>query len=245
MIDLSIHAVGLCVINFSPSFVTFLHIFRLRSQSNLSQDIGSAGAHPFSLPGMKLEAVMEHLQRQQEAKVEVNLQEKHPLQAQFLFAQQAAAARASASRLNSALLGGLDIQPFPGAHPGFIRSGLDPEDEDGEDSDKEGQEETVDDEEHDEVEEDDEDEEDDCGLGDERENDLDQAKRPRFQPAAGFPFLPYPAAEKQAESSLPPVSKQEQGEKEIESPQGPQAFTSPNGLADWSFEERSRQVSRL
>lgn len=190
---------------------------------------------------------MEHLQRQQEAKVEVNLQEKHPLQAQFLFAQQAAAARASASRLNSALLGGPDIQPFPGAHPGFIHhpSAMDPEDEDGENSDKEGQEETVDDEEHDEVEEDDDDdddgEEDDGGLGDEQENHLAKAKRPRFQPPAGFPFLPYPVAEKQPE--LPPASKQEQEEKEIDSPPGPQAFTSPNGLADWSFEERYRQVS--
>lgn len=246
IIDLSVHTVSVCVINFSPSFVTFLHTFRRCSQSNLSQDIGSAGPHPFSLPGMKLEAVMEHLQRQQEAKAEVNLQERHPLQAQFLFAQQAAAARASASRLNSALLGGPDIQPFPGAHPGFIRhsSGLDLEEEDGEDSDKDGQEETVDDEERDEVEEDDDAEEDDGGsMADEQENDLDQAKRPRLQPPAGFPFLPYPAAEKQTEASLPPVSKQEQEEKEIESPQGLQAFTSPNGLADWSFEERYRQVS--
>lgn len=195
---------------------------------------------------------MEHLQRQQEAKVDVNLQEKHPLQAQFLFAQQAAAARASASRLNSALLGGPDVHSFPGAHQGFIRrqSGVDPEEEDGEVSDKEGQEEMVDEDDHDEVEEDDDeddndDEEDDGGLGDEHDNDPDQAKRPRFQPAAGFPFLPYPAAEKQTESSLPPVSKQEQEEKEIESPPGPQAFTSPNGLADWSFEERYRQVSPL
>lgn len=194
---------------------------------------------------------MEHLQRQQEAKVDVNLQEKHPLQAQFLFAQQAAAARASASRLNSALLGGPDIHAFPGAHQGFLRqqSGVDPqEEEDGEDSDKEGQDEMVDEEEHDEVEEgddDNDDEEDDGGLGDEQENDPEQAKRPRFQPAAGFPFLPYPSAEKQTEPSLPAVSKQEQEEKEIEFPPGPQAFTSPNGLADWSFEERYRQVSPL
>lgn len=193
---------------------------------------------------------MEHLQRQQEAKVDVNLQEKHPLQAQFLFAQQAAAARASASRLNSALLGGLDLHPFPGAHQGFIRhqSGMDPGEEmDGEDSDKEGQEEMVDEDEHDELEEDDDndEEEDDGGLNDEHENDPDHAKRPRFQPAPGFPFLPYPTAEKQTESSLPPVPKQEQEEKEIESPSEPQAFTSPNGLADWSFEERYRQVSPL
>lgn len=188
---------------------------------------------------------MEHLQRQQEAKVDMNLQEKHPLQAQFLFAQQAAAARASASRLNSALLGGPDIQPFPRTHQGFIhhQSGGDPVEEDGEDSDKEGQDEMVDEEENDGVEEDDDDEEDDGGLGDEHENNPDQAKRPRFEPVAGFSFLPYPAAEKQLESSLPPVAKQEQEEKTIESPPGPQAFTSPNSLGDWSFEERYRQVS--
>lgn len=190
---------------------------------------------------------MEHLQRQQEAKVEMSLQEKHLLQAQLLFAQQAAAAaaaaRASGSRLDSALLGRADVQPYPAAQPGFNshQSGMDPE-EDGEESDKDERE-MVEAEEHDEVEEDDDDDDDDDG--DEEENDPQmQAKRPRFQPAAGFPFLPYATAGKQMESPLP-AAKQEQEEKEIPSPRGQQAFTSPNGFADWGYDEPYRQVSCL
>ncbi|KAK7877519.1 hypothetical protein WMY93_031765 [Mugilogobius chulae] len=52
--------------------------------------------------GLKLEAVMDHLQRQQGAKLEGSLQEK---QLQFLFAQHAAAAaaRANAARMDPAL----------------------------------------------------------------------------------------------------------------------------------------------
>lgn len=188
---------------------------------------------------------MEHLQRQQEAKVEMSMQEKHLLQAQLLFAQQAAAAaaaRASGSRLDSALLGRADVQPYPAAQPGFNshQSGMDPE-EDGEDSDKDELE-MAEAEEHDEVEEDDDDDDDDR---DEEENDPQmQAKRPRFQPAAGFPFLPYSTAGKQMESPLP-AAKQEQEEKEILSPRGQQAFTSPNGFADWGYDEPYRQVSCL
>lgn len=189
---------------------------------------------------------MEHLQRQQEAKVEMNLQEKHLLQAQLLFAQQAAAAaaaaaaRASGSRLDSAFLGKADVQPYPAAQPGFNshQSGMDPE-EDDEDSDKDEQEMV---EEHDDVEEDDDDDDDD---GDEAENDPQmQAKRPRFQPAAGFPFLPYSTAGKQMESPLP-AAKQEQEEKEIPSPRGQQTFTSPNGFTDWGYDEPYRQVGCL
>lgn len=224
----------------------FLCIFAYCSQSNLSEDVGSAGSHPFGSPGMKLEAVMEHLQRQQEAKVEMNLQEKHLLQAQLLFAQQAAAAaaaaRASGSRLDSAFLGKADVQPYPAAQPGFRhQSGMDPEG-DGEDSDKDEQEMV---EEHDEVEEDDDDDDDDDDDGDEEENDPQmQAKRPRFQPAAGFPFLSYSTAGKQMESPLP-VAKQEQEEKDIPSPRGQQTFTSPNGFTDWGYDEPYRQVSGL
>ncbi|XP_069018796.1 AT-rich interactive domain-containing protein 3B-like [Embiotoca jacksoni] len=66
--------------------------------SNLSEE-GSLAVCPQSSPArVKLDAVMEQLHRHQEAKLEMNLQEKHLPQTQLLFAQQATAARASGSR---------------------------------------------------------------------------------------------------------------------------------------------------
>lgn len=188
---------------------------------------------------------MEHLQRQQEAKLEMNLQEKHLLQAQLLFAQHAAAAaRASGSRLDSALFGHPDGQMYPSGQPALKShlSKADPDEED-EDSEEEGQG-VADPEEQDEVEDDDDDEE------DEEEGSPHQlAKKPRFQSVAGFPFPPYSApqlsAVKQKAESPPSVIKQEQEEKELQSPAGQQAFTSPNGFCDWGYDEPFKQVRGL
>ncbi|KAG7231097.1 hypothetical protein INR49_027137 [Caranx melampygus] len=69
-----------------------------KAQMSVLSEEGSS-----SPAGVKLEAVMEQLQRQQEAKLEMNLQEKQLLQAQLLFAQHAATARAAGARLNPAL----------------------------------------------------------------------------------------------------------------------------------------------
>lgn len=186
---------------------------------------------------------MEHLQRQQEAKLEMNLQEKHLLQAQLLFAQHAAAARASGSRLDSALFGKADGQTYPAAQPALNShlSRIDP-DEEGEDSDSEEQE-MVEPEEHDEMEEDDDDDEE-----EEENGPHQQVKKPRFQQVAGFPFPPYSTSQllvKQMAESPPSVTKQEHEEKELRSPAGQQAFTSPNGFADWGYDEPFKQVSCL
>ncbi|KAE8296156.1 AT-rich interactive domain-containing protein 3B [Larimichthys crocea] len=205
--------------------------------SSLSDEGSSAGFPQFIPAGVKLEAVMEQLQRQQEAKLEMNLQDKHLLHAQLLFAQHAAiAARASGSRLDSALLGKANGQTYQAAQQALNgqHSRIDPDDED-EDSDEEDQE--IEPEENDDVEED-EDEEDDEETGPHQ-----QAKKPRLQQVSGLPFPPYSTSQPSAvrPTSPPSAIKQEQEEKELLSPAGQQAFTSPNGFGDWGYDEPFKQ----
>lgn len=163
---------------------------------------------------MKLEAVMEHLQRQQEGKLEMNLQEKQLLQTQLMLAHHAAAAaRASGTRLDP---------------PALNTHLLHRPDEEGEDSDEDEQE-AADPDEHGHVEDDEEDE--------------DHAKRARLQQVAGFPFPPYPtsqfpALKQTAESS----SVKQEHEDEACSPAGQQVFTSPGDFADWGYDEQLKQV---
>ncbi|KAK1887466.1 AT-rich interactive domain containing protein 3A [Dissostichus eleginoides] len=207
--------------------------------SSFTEEGNSAGFPPPGNAGVKLEAVMEQLQRQQEAKLGMNLQEKHLLHAQLLFAQHAAAARASGSRLDPALFGKADGQTYLAAQQAY-NSRIDPDEED-EDSDEEEQE-MVGPEGNDDMEEDD-DEDDEEEMGD---GPHPQAKKPCLQQVPGFPFAPYPtpqaSAVKQMSQSPPPAAiKEEQEEKELLSPAGQQAFTSPNGFADWGFDESFKQ----
>lgn len=191
---------------------------------------------------MKLEAMMEHLQRHQEAKLEMNLQEKH-LQAQLMFAQHAAAARASGSRLDSALFGNTDGQTYPAAQQAFSShfSGTDPGEEE-EDSDEE-EDELVGPKEDNEVDDDDKEEEE-----EEENSPHQQAKRARLQQIAGFSFPPYTTSHLSAIKQMvesPPLGTKQEHEKEMESPAGHQAFTSPNGFTDWGYDEQFKQVSCL
>ncbi|XP_041650566.1 AT-rich interactive domain-containing protein 3B-like [Cheilinus undulatus] len=207
--------------------------------SSLSEEGSSASSPQFGPSGVKLEAVMEHLQRQQGAKLDMNVQEKH-LQAQLLFAQYAAAAaRASGSRPESALFSQADGQTYQAAQQAFnsYLSRTNPDEED-ENSDEEEQE-MGEHEENDEVDEEDrEDEEEESGP-------LQQAKKPKLHLAAGFPFPPYStpqaSAVKTAVESPPSTIKQKQEDKEVLSPAGQQAFASPNGFSDWGLEESFRQ----
>ncbi|XP_037539512.1 AT-rich interactive domain-containing protein 3A [Nematolebias whitei] len=171
---------------------------------------GCPQPHP---AGVKLEAMMEQLQRQQGAKLEMNLQEKHLLQAQLLFAQQAAAARASSSRPDP--FGRANGQIYQAAQHSLSRLDLKVEDS------------------HQEAEEMPEPEE----GGEEEEGDEHgphlQAKKQELQQVSRF--QPYaPAAEPEC-----PALKQE--EKERPSPTAPTVFTSPNGFTDWSYEELFKQ----
>uniref|UniRef100_A0A3Q3KGZ5 AT-rich interactive domain-containing protein 3 n=1 Tax=Mastacembelus armatus TaxID=205130 RepID=A0A3Q3KGZ5_9TELE len=180
--------------------------------------------------------MMEQLQRQREAKLEMNLQEKQLLQAQFLFAQHAAAARASGSKTDSALFGKLDGHMYQAAQHALsscLRR-IDP-DEDEEDSDEEEQEMMG----NDEVEED-EDEEEEEG---EENGPPQQVKKPRLQQVPGFLFPPYATSQSSAvkQRPEPPALKQEHEEKEVLSPAGQHTFTSPNGFSDWGCDEPFKQ----
>ncbi|XP_059191397.1 AT-rich interactive domain-containing protein 3A-like [Centropristis striata] len=211
--------------------------------SSLSEEGSSAGCQQSGNAGVKLGAVMEQLQRQQEAKLEMNLQEKQLLHAQLLFAQHAAAAaRASGSRLDSALFGKADGQTYQAAQQALNShfSRMDPDDED-EDSDEEDEEqEMVDPGENDEVEDDDDDDEEEEEM---EGGPLQQAKKPQLQQVAGFSFAPYSTPQSSAvkQMSESPAIKQEQEEKELQSPAGQHAFTSPNGFTDWGYDESYKQ----
>lgn len=178
---------------------------------------------------MKLEAVMEHLQRQQEGKLEMNLQEKQLLQAQLMFAHHAAAAaRASATRLDSPMFPKAEGQTYPASQPAVNSHLLRHPADEGEESDEEEQE-PVDPEERNDLEEEEEDEE--------------SVKRARLQPVAAFPFAPYPTSQFSALKQMaePSSVKQEQ-EEEACSPAGQQVFTSPSDFADWGYDEPLKQV---
>lgn len=210
--------------------MNFNELLLIILQSSLSEDGSAAVCPQFSPAGVKLGAMMEQLQRQQEAKLEMNLQEKHLLQAQLLFAQHAAAARAASSKLGPPLFGTAAQQALNNH-----LSRIDPDEED-EDSDEEDQE-TVD---NDEMEEDE----------DEEENGLhQQVKKPRLQQVPGFPFPPYsmsqPPAVQQMSESPSSAIKREQEEKDLLSPVGQQAFPSPSDFSDWSCEEPFKQVRYL
>lgn len=208
--------------------------------------------------GLKLEAVMEHLQRQQGAKLEGSLQEKQMLQAQFLFAQHAAAAaaaRAKATRMDPALFS-KEAQMFQAAqHMNNMRA-VDPEmerdcEEEDEDSEEEeqglpgqglpmqslmGQGLTGPG---------DHDGEEDEGDEDEDEDDISSnQKKPRLQPLPGYNYPPFPTSQPSAGSQLssspPSVIKAEPEDKEM-SPAGQQSFTSPNGFSEWGYDESFKQ----
>lgn len=188
---------------------------------------------------------MEHLQRQQEAKLEMNMHDKHLLHAQLLFAQHAAAARASGSRLDSALSDKADGQTYPAAPPAS-NSHLGRVDPFGEGKDlQEDEQEMMDPEEHNEGEEEDE-ENDDDDDDEEEENGCQQhVKKPRLQHVAGslptYPTSQVSAVQQMADSP-PSATKEEQEEKEIQSPAGQQAFASPGGFTDWGYDETFKQV---
>ncbi|KAM4734392.1 AT-rich interactive domain-containing protein 3B-like isoform 2-T2 [Anableps anableps] len=194
--------------------------------SNLSEVGSSVGSLQQSVPvGVKLEAVMEQLQRHQGAKLEMNMQEKHLLQAQFLLAQQAAAARESGSRPDSVLFGEAD-GPIHHTTQRALSNPVNKTElkQENEESDGEAQE-MLEPEDGDEFEDE----------GDEKKMRLQHVSR--FQPYS----TSLPAAVEQMSEPSPSAVKKEQEEKNLLPPVGQTTFTSPNGLADWGYDELFKQ----
>ncbi|XP_053742697.1 AT-rich interactive domain-containing protein 3B-like [Synchiropus splendidus] len=198
--------------------------FSKSQTSSLSEEGTSAAPAP---AGVKLDLLMEQLQRQHGGKLDLSLQEKHILQAQFLFAQHAAAARAA----GSPLFGKADGQTYH--HQAAYtnqQGGMDVDEDDDEESE-------------DEQEAGEQGENDD--MGDEEEENgapFQQMKHPQTQQVPGYTMNPYasPLVAPGKQQTPPTTIKQEQEEKEM-SPAEQPSFTSPNGFADWSFDEQVKQ----
>ncbi|KAK2842436.1 hypothetical protein Q5P01_012636 [Channa striata] len=206
--------------------------------SSLSEEGSSAGCPQFSPAGVKLEAVMEQLQRQQEAKLEMNLQDKHLLQAQFLLAQHAAAAGAAGAKLDSALFGKAGGQAYEAAQQA-LNNHLRRMGEEEEDTDEEEQE----------MMEEEEDDDDDEEEEEEEENELPkQPNESILQQVPGFPFPPYssshPSAVKQMSEAPPSAVKQKHEKNGLLSPADQHAVTTPNSFSD-CFDDPFKQRNAI
>ncbi|KAM6979600.1 uncharacterized protein FYW47_018753 [Aplochiton taeniatus] len=214
---------------------------------SMSQETGLVGGYPQGGPpgGMKLEAVMEQLQRQQQARLEMERKERRLREAHIMYAQQVAAQQAilAAARASGA---GFMGKGMGGGIPGgglmsrvSNQSSVDSEREDEEDRGRDSGE----DEEEEEMMEGDEgsDEEDGSASGLEflRKQTLALQQGASHLPAR--PFGSYSASAPKRPLS-PPVRVKREPDESL-SPAGPQsnAATSPNGQADWSYEDPFKQ----
>ncbi|XP_054892508.1 AT-rich interactive domain-containing protein 3B-like isoform X1 [Poeciliopsis prolifica] len=210
---------------------------------SMSQEPSVAFPQSTSTGGMKLEAVMEQLQRQQQARLEMErkerkLREAHIMYAQQVAAQQAilAAARASgASFMGKGLAGGV---PAAGLPPRVSnQSSVDSEREEDEDRGRDSGDEDDDNEMMEGDEGSDEDEGNASGLEFLRKQTLALQQNASRIPAR--PFAGYSMSAPQRAASPPVRVKQEPDEGM--SPAGPNSSASPNGQADWGFDDHFRQ----
>lgn len=229
-------------------------------QPILTQDSGLAGVFSQSalgaVAGVKLEAVMEQLQRQQQAKLDMERKERHLSEAHILYAQQLAAQHAI---MASARAQGIPMNPEYFSHSSreqVLKSSHGPPTRVSTQSSVESAQDAEDEEEMNREQasagEEDEDEEmmegedgseDDVGEGLEF---LRKQSLALQQQGVGIASYPYPvyaaspaAAKKRAHSPPPKVKDEPEGSP---SPTEQHSFNTPNGLADWSFEDSIKQV---
>ncbi|XP_019722138.1 AT-rich interactive domain-containing protein 3B-like [Hippocampus comes] len=213
---------------------------------SMSQEPGVAFPQSTSTGGMKLEAVMEQLQRQQQARLEMErkerkLREAHIMYAQQVAAQQAilAAARASGANFMGKGLAGALPPPLPPRVTN--QSSVDSEKEDDEDRGRDSADEDDDNEMMDGDERSDEDGESGNvagGLEFLRKQTLAlQQSAARMPPAR--PYGSFVASAPQRAPS-PPIRVKQEPDEDL-SPAGAHQATSPNGQADWSFDDHFRQ----
>nr|XP_046208233.1 AT-rich interactive domain-containing protein 3B-like [Oncorhynchus gorbuscha] len=209
---------------------------------NLSQEAGG-GLGLGSPVGVRLEAVMEQLQRQQEAKLEMDRQEKHLRQAQMMFIKHITATRNTGAPLDSAFLGkrvegtgtgrtpqmgqqqteagGSNTNTQSGVHGENGEEGLGGE---GSEEDDEEEERTA-------YEEENSEDEDDGGH---------MTKMSPLQQDSSLSFPLYSTSPsvsaKPSAASLPMNLKKESEEKD-QSTTEQHSFTSSNGFGDWSFDD--------
>ncbi|XP_015198854.2 AT-rich interactive domain-containing protein 3B isoform X1 [Lepisosteus oculatus] len=205
---------------------------------SLSQE-GLSPPYPQAHAGVKLEAVMEQLQRQQQARLEMenrerkerHLREAHIMYAQQVAAQQAilAAARASGSQLSQGYLNK--------SLPGGIAGGQRASDQSSVDSEHEEEDGGRDSEDEDMM----EGEED--GSEEEEGGGLEYLRKQTLALQQGHRIASGSYAPPASSTSAPPaaVKVKQEPEEESHSPTGPHSSTSPNGQADWSYDEQFKQ----
>lgn len=197
-----------------------------------------------SAGGMKLEAVMEQLQRQQQARLEMERKERKFREAHIMYAQQVAAqqailaaARASgASFMGKSLVGGVPVAGLPPRVSN--QSSVDSEREDDEDR---GRDSADEDDDNEMMEGDEGSEEDEGGA-----SGLEFLRKQTLalqQNASRVPARPYSSYSASAPQRASPPIRVKQEPNEGMSPAGPHSATSPNGQGDWGFDDHFRQVS--
>ncbi|XP_049573062.1 AT-rich interactive domain-containing protein 3B [Syngnathus scovelli] len=213
---------------------------------SMSQEPGVAFPQNTSTGGMKLEAVMEQLQRQQQARLEMErkerkLREAHIMYAQQLAAQQAILAAARTPGANFMGKGLAGVVPPPPPPRVTNQSSVDSEKEDDEDRGRDSAEEDDDNEMMDGDERSDEDGENGGGAGGleflRKQTLALQQSAARMPPAR--PYGSFAASAPQRAPS-PPVRVKQEPDEDL-SPAGAHPAASPNGQADWSFDEHFRQ----
>uniref|UniRef100_H3DF43 AT rich interactive domain 3B (BRIGHT-like) n=1 Tax=Tetraodon nigroviridis TaxID=99883 RepID=H3DF43_TETNG len=181
-----------------------------------------------------MEAVMEQLQRQQQARLEMERKERKFREAHIMYAQQVAAQQAIF--VGKGLVGGV---PVVGPPPPRVsnQSSVDSEREDEEDRGRDSGDEDEDAEMMEGEEGSEEDEGGASGLEFLRKQTLALQ-----QGAARLPARPYTgyAASAPQRAASPPVRVKQEPHEGL-SPAGPHSGSSPNGQGDWSFEDHFRQ----
>ncbi|XP_044060279.1 AT-rich interactive domain-containing protein 3B-like isoform X2 [Siniperca chuatsi] len=210
---------------------------------SMSQEPGVAFPQSTSTGGMKLEAVMEQLQRQQQARLEMERKERKLREAHIMYAQQVAAQQAilAAARASGASFMGKGLA---GVVPGgglplrvSNQSSVDSEREDDEDRGRDSGDEDDDNEMMEGDEGSDEDEGSASGLEFLRKQTLALQQSASRVPVR--PFGSYSVSAPQRAAS-PPIRVKQEPDEGL-SPAGPHSATSPNGQADWGFDDHFRQ----
>ncbi|XP_052007882.1 AT-rich interactive domain-containing protein 3B-like [Xyrauchen texanus] len=221
------------------------------SKTQMEGDLG--GGYPLSgTSGVKLEAMMEQLQRQQQARLDMERKERMLREAHIMYAQQVAAQQAILAAARASGAGFMGKSFSTGAVPPLgvgqlsrvsNQSSVDSEREDEEERGRDSGEEDDDDE--DEMMEGDEGSEEDdgapSGLEFLRKQTLalqQGAAQIPARPFGNFGDSPTPAGTQRA-LSLPVRVKQET-EDDL-SPLARPSASSPNGQADWSYDEHFKQ----
>ncbi|MCJ8733090.1 hypothetical protein PDJAM_G00219120 [Pangasius djambal] len=191
--------------------------------------------------GVKLEAVMEHLQRQQQARLEMERKERRLRDAHLMYAQQVAAQHAILAAARVSALGSsgkAQVHAVALERPDEVARGRDSgdDDDDGDDVDADN-----DDEEEPMADEGSEEEEDGpvSGLEFLRKQTLALQQSAMARQFTGYAAGTAAGTRIQRDDSSPIRVKQEP-EDEL-SPAGPQTATSPNGQADWGYDEHFKQ----